>query len=406
MIYSGLLLHFLIGVTFGVTFILRESGHGGKITCGNIFSMKLVTVLGARPQFIKAAPVSSALQQHGGVQEVVIHTGQHFDTNMSNIFFSQLRISTPDHHLDIHGGSHGRMTGRMLEAIEEILLQESPDCVMVYGDTNSTLAGALAAAKLHIPVAHVEAGLRSNDRRMPEELNRILVDNLSDLLFCPTKAAVENLESEGVGLRPATVELVGDVMLDAVKMYSPQATPPADWPDLDRYVLATFHRAENTDDPQRLAGIVEGLNDVHRQVSPVVVPLHPRTRGAIDRFGLKANFMIIEPVGYLEMLWLMRNSQLVITDSGGLQKEAYMSGKACLTLRDSTEWRELIEIGANRLVPTEREAIVENTRSNIGGQVEASDSLYGGGKASIRIVTALLNRFARATPTPSIASAP
>lgn len=365
---------------------------------GSIASMKLVTVLGARPQFIKAAPVSAAIQRHGGVHEVVVHTGQHFDSNMSGIFFSQLGIRNPDYNLEIHGGSHGRMTGRMLEAVEEVLLREQPDCVLVYGDTNSTLAGALAAAKLHIPVAHVEAGLRSNDRRMPEELNRILVDNLSDLLFCPTEAAVENLEAEGVGLRPATVELVGDVMLDAVKLFSPQATPPGQWPNLDNFVLATFHRAENTEDPVRLGGIVEGLNEVNRNLSPVVVPLHPRTRDAIQRFGLNMEFITIDPVGYLEMLWLTRNCQLVITDSGGLQKEAYMAGKACLTLRDSTEWRELVEIGANRLVSTDRRAIVEYARSDLGKRIEVSDSLYGGGTAADRIVDTLARSF---DPTPS-----
>lgn len=365
--------------------------------------MKLVTVLGARPQFIKAAPVSRALQRRSEVHEVVIHTGQHFDANMSHVFFSQLGIRNPDHHLAIHGGSHGRMTGRMLEAIEEVLLEEAPDCVLVYGDTNSTLAGALAAAKLHIPVAHVEAGLRSNDRRMPEELNRILVDDLSDLLFCPTEAAVENLEAEGVRLRAAQVELVGDVMLDAVKLFSQQAAPPAEWPGLQGYVLATFHRAENTDDPQRLAEIVAGLNEVHRQVAPVVVPLHPRTRGAIERAGLAAQFTTIEPVGYLEMLWLMQNAGLVVTDSGGLQKEAYMVGKACLTLRDSTEWRELVEIGANRLVPAEAGAIVEHSRAELGRQVEPSDELYGGGKASERIVDSLLERFVGTAPVPSAA---
>lgn len=358
--------------------------------------MKLVTVLGARPQFIKAAPVSAAFQKHGGVHEVVVHTGQHFDSNMSAIFFSQLGLRDPDHHLDIHGGSHGRMTGRMLEAVEEVLQQERPDCVLVYGDTNSTLAGALAAAKLHIPVAHVEAGLRSNDRRMPEELNRILVDNLSELLFCPTQAAVDNLIAEGVRGRRAVVELAGDVMLDAVKQFSGKASPPSGWPDLETFVLATFHRAENTDDALRLEEIVEGLNEVHRKVAPVVVPLHPRTQGAIESANLEAQFTTIEPVGYLEMLWLLRNSQLVITDSGGLQKEAYMSGRACLTLRDSTEWPELLEMGANQLVPAERRTIVEHVHSEIGRTVEVSDTLYGGGEASERILATLLAHFAAA----------
>lgn len=355
--------------------------------------MKLVTVIGARPQFIKAAPVSRALQKSADVQEVVIHTGQHFDANMSSVFFDQLRIRTPDHQLAIHGGSHGAMTGRMLEAIEDVLLLEQPDCVLVYGDTNSTLAGALAAAKLHIPVAHVEAGLRSNDRRMPEEINRILVDDLSDLLFCPTEVAVHNLQAEGVGLRPAHLELVGDVMLDAVKLFSQDAVAPEGLRDLQGFALGTVHRAENTDDPHRLKEIITGLNTVHRDVAPVVVPLHPRTRGAIQRYALQVEFQTIAPVGYLEMLWLTMNSVFVLTDSGGLQKEAFMLGKPCLTLRDSTEWTELLDIGANRLVPADAEVIVRESQMASGRKVDASESLYGGGHASERIVASLTKRF-------------
>lgn len=361
--------------------------------------MKLVTVIGARPQFIKAAPVSRALKKSADVQEVVIHTGQHFDANMSSVFFDQLKIRTPDHQLAIHSGSHGAMTGRMLEAIEEVLLEEQPSCVMVYGDTNSTLAGALAAAKLHVPVAHVEAGLRSNDRRMPEEINRILVDDLSDLLFCPTEVAVRNLQAEGLGLRSAHVELVGDVMLDAVQLFSQDAVPPRGLEELQGFVLGTVHRAENTDDPQRLKEIITGLNKVHREVASVVVPLHPRTRGAIERYGLQAEFQTIEPVGYLEMLWLTKNSAFVITDSGGLQKEAYMLGRPCLTLRDSTEWTELLDIGANRLVPAEAGLILRESEMAAGRKVSASEALYGGGHASSRIVASLTAHFDGASKT-------
>lgn len=356
--------------------------------------MRLVTVLGARPQFIKAAPVSRALERHGGVTEVVVHTGQHFDANMSDVFFEQLGIREPDHRLDVHGGTHGRMTGRMLEAVEEVLLAEEPDGVLVYGDTNSTLAGALAAAKLHVPVAHVEAGLRSYDRRMPEEINRVLVDNLSDQLFCPTDTAVANLEREGFGLKPVSVELVGDVMYDAVMYFADRAVRPQGLAEAGSFVLATVHRAENTDNAGRLTAIVAGLNQVHTRLAPVVVPLHPRTAGVIARLGLRTEFDVIPPVGYLEMLWLTKNAELVVTDSGGLQKEAYMLGRACVTLRDSSEWRELVELGANVLVPADADAIAAACREHLGRRVQPDAALYGGGVAAERIASSLLRRLA------------
>lgn len=318
--------------------------------------MRVLSVVGARPQFIKAAMLSRALRARG-VKEVLVHTGQHYDDNMSRVFFDELEIPDPDYNLGIGSASHGAQTGRMLEAIEGVLLREKPDWVLVYGDTNSTLAGALAAAKLRVPVAHVEAGLRSHNRRMPEEVNRVLTDHASDLLFAPTPAAVANLTREGI---PAEyIELVGDVMYDAALFYAAKAERQSRV--LARfklgskgYILATVHRAENTDNPRRLAIIVEGLARVAAEF-PVVWPLHPRTRRALERFGLlekaHAGLHLIPPVGYLDMVMLEKNAALIATDSGGIQKEAFFHRVPCVTLREETEWVELLELGWNRLVP-------------------------------------------------------
>lgn len=305
-----------------------------------------------------AATVSLPLNNQPAVEEIIVHTGQHFDSNMSAVFFDQLGIPAPVHQLDIHGGSHGAMTGRMLTAIEELLLAEKPDRVLVYGDTNSTLAGALAAAKLHVPVAHVEAGLRSFDMRMPEEVNRILTDQVSDILFCPTNAAVANLEREGFRHRPVDISLVGDVMNDAALVFAPRAARSAGATHEGGFILATIHRAENTDDPTRLAAIVGALNQLHEHVAPVVLPLHPRTAKSLKAARLTLDVLLIDPVGYLEMLWLLQRTALVLTDSGGVQKEAYFFGKPCVTMRNQTEWVELVESGANLVVGTEREAAV------------------------------------------------
>ena len=349
--------------------------------------MTVLTVIGARPQFVKASVVSRALAQ-ASIPECIVHTGQHFDANMSDVFFDQLSIPRPDHLLDIHGGSHGAMTGRMLAAIEQVLLEQKPARMLVYGDTNSTLAGALAAAKLHIPVAHVEAGLRSFDRQMPEEINRILTDRLSDILFCPTDSAVANLKAEGVERDGAAVMQVGDVMQDAAMFFAQAATAPdGDLPD-DGFILVTCHRAENTDRPARLAGIVSALNRLS-STRPVVLPLHPRTRQAMAAQGLSFDFPTIEPVGYLQMLWLLQRAGLVMTDSGGLQKEAFFFGKPCLTLRDTTEWVELIEAGANRLVAADADAIVTAAADMASVTVRDDGDLYGGGQASARIAEAL-----------------
>ncbi|HCZ9577175.1 TPA: UDP-N-acetylglucosamine 2-epimerase (non-hydrolyzing) [Vibrio cholerae] len=351
---------------------------------------RILTIIGARPQFIKASVVSRAIQQTDGIEEIMLHTGQHFDANMSDIFFNQLNIPRPHIQLDIHGGSHGEMTGRMLAEIELALLTHKPDRVLVYGDTNSTLAGALAAAKLHIPVAHVEAGLRSFNMQMPEEINRILTDQVSDLLFCPTDIAVQNLNNEGFVNKPVQVLQVGDVMQDAAILFAKKAAAPAgNLPD--QFILATLHRAENTDNPQRLAAIVAGLNELHSSLSPVVLPLHPRTRKLIAEQGLELNVHLIDPVGYFEMVWLLDHCQLVLTDSGGVQKEAFFFGKACVTMRDQTEWVELIEAGANELVGADTAKIIEAATRNAGRRVQDTSNLYGGGEAAQRIVDVLLN---------------
>lgn len=352
----------------------------------------ILTIIGARPQFIKASVVSRAIQQTPGIEEIMLHTGQHFDANMSDIFFNQLGISKPDIQLDIHSGTHGAMTGRMLAEIEQALLKHKPDRVLVYGDTNSTLAGALAAAKLHIPVAHVEAGLRSFNMQMPEEINRILTDQISDILFCPTNSAVQNLHNEGFANKPVQVLQVGDVMQDAAVLFAEKAVAPRHAHLPEQFILATLHRAENTDNPERLASIVKALNQLHETLAPVVLPLHPRTRKLIAQQNLFLNVHAIEPVGYFEMVWLLNHTQLVLTDSGGVQKEAFFFGKACVTMRDQTEWVELIEAGANELAGADSSKIVDASTRHYGRRVEDTQKLYGGGQASQRIVDILLNK--------------
>ncbi|MGC9469405.1 MAG: non-hydrolyzing UDP-N-acetylglucosamine 2-epimerase [Anaerolineae bacterium] len=323
--------------------------------------MIILSIVGARPQFIKAAPVSRALRRVA--TEVLLHTGQHYDHEMSQQFFDELSIPEPDYNLGVGSGLHGWQTGHMLIQIEEVLAQETPDMVLVYGDTNSTLAGTLAAIKLHTPVAHVEAGLRSYNRRMPEEHNRVLTDHAADLLFCPTQTAVDNLEQEGVR---RGVYLTGDVMYDAVLYNAQLAQERADILDglslePGAYVLATVHRPRNTDSSDRLRAILAALEEISRDV-PVVLPLHPRTRKALDalRFTPGGRLRLLKPVGYLDMLTLEKHSRLILTDSGGVQKEAYFFGVPCLTLREETEWVETVEAGWNRLVGAEYEAIVQS----------------------------------------------
>lgn len=350
---------------------------------------RILTIIGARPQFIKASVVSRAIQQADDIEEIMLHTGQHFDANMSDIFFNQLGIPRPDIQLDIHGGNHGEMTGRMLGEIEQALLEHRPDRVLVYGDTNSTLAGALAAAKLHIPVAHVEAGLRSFNMQMPEEINRILTDQVSDLLFCPTATAVKNLNNEGFASKPVKVLQVGDVMQDAALLFAERAVAPTDNALPERFILATLHRAENTDNPERLASIVAALNHLHQTQAPVVLPLHPRTRKLVAEHGLELKVKLIDPVGYFEMVWLLDHAQLVLTDSGGVQKEAFFFGKACVTMRDQTEWTELVDEGVNVLVGANTIKIKQAAAQYFGKVVSDNENLYGGGQAAEKIVSFL-----------------
>lgn len=310
----------------------------------------LLSIVGARPQFIKAAPVSLAFREHGDLNEILVHTGQHFDPSMSDVFFEELGLSQPDHHLGISGGTHGAMTARMTLALEDLMLSIKPDAVVIYGDTNSTLAGAIVAAKQFVPIAHIEAGLRSFIP-IPEEVNRVVADRVSHWLFCPTEAAVENLAAEGIR---KGVHFVGDVMYDTTLMMSERATHRSKILAALKlrhggYALATIHRAENTDSRDALVGVVDYLSNFARE-TPVVLPLHPRTRQAADRFGVDlSRLQVIDPVGYLDMTALLNGCSCVLTDSGGLQKEAYFHRKPCITLRDATEWVETIECGWNRL---------------------------------------------------------
>ncbi|MDI6698943.1 MAG: UDP-N-acetyl glucosamine 2-epimerase [Candidatus Saccharicenans sp.] len=395
--------------------------------------MKLINIVGARPQFIKLAPILKGIDLHNKetdgdhIQEVLLHSGQHYDYEMSQVFFEELGLKAPDYHLGVGSGTHGYQTGEMLKRIEEVLLKEKPDVVMVYGDTNSTLAGALVATKLHIPLAHVEAGLRSFNRTMPEEINRVLADHVADLLFCPTETAVRNLKREGftnivndghllpldyVPLIPGDKALtthhvplvlnVGDVMYDAVLQYAELAETKSGILDrlgLERrgYALATIHRAENADDPGRLRGIFEGLATVARKGLTVVVPLHPRTRNALSFLSphpdpSPRNLLIVEPVSYLDMLLLEKNARVILTDSGGVQKEAFFFRVPCVTMREETEWAETVETGWNTLVGFDPNRIFQAALAvcSSASQRDSSSGLpFGDGKASERIVHAL-----------------
>ena len=359
-------------------------------------ALRIYSVIGARPQFVKAAVVSRALAQHTNVVERLVHTGQHYDPIMSDIFFTELGLAAPHVNLGIGSGLHGAQTGRMLEALESLFVAEKPDRVLIYGDTNSTLAAALAAAKLGIPVDHIEAGLRSFNRVMPEEVNRVVADALSDMLFAPTAAAVAHLRREGI---PETrIHRVGDVMYDATLLFGSRADATA----LARlgvtpktYVLATIHRAENTDDPDRLHTLFAALRRVAATV-PVVLPLHPRTRQRAAARGLldtlPAGFKVIEPVGYFDMLALERDARVIATDSGGVQKEAFFHHVPCVTLRTETEWVELVDSGWNRLAPPENAAAVAaaiHDAASLDLAMLAHPDSYGDGRAAERIASKL-----------------
>jgi UDP-GlcNAc3NAcA epimerase len=372
--------------------------------------MKLLSIVGARPQFVKAAVVSAAIERHNSrakdstrIEQKLIHTGQHYEHNLSGVFFDQLPLPTPDYHLGVGSGAHGAQTAAMLEGLEKVLLQEKPDMTVVYGDTNSTIAGALASAKMNIPVAHVEAGLRSFNRAMPEEMNRVATDHLSDLLLCPTDTAVKNLRREGI-LRG--VALTGDVMLDAVQSFQPLAARRAELlNDLDvrpgGYALVTIHRAENTDDLKRLESLLGMLTQLGK---PAVFPMHPRLRDRIAKQESGAlrqllegarELRVIEPVSYLDMLLLETNARMILTDSGGVQKEAYFVGVPCLTLRDETEWIETLQNHWNRVVGTSPKKILPLAQSlwaRNGANPKGEPNLrqFGGGRAADRTVRAIV----------------
>jgi UDP-GlcNAc3NAcA epimerase len=355
--------------------------------------MKIITIIGARPQFIKSSMVSKALELHNGVEEIIIHTGQHFDSNMSDVFFKELAIPSPKYNLEVHGLNHGAMTGMMMMKIEPILILEQPDLVIVYGDTNSTLAGAITAKKMHIPVAHIEAGLRSYNNNMPEELNRILVDRISNLLFCPTKQAETNLLNEGFEHFSCKIYNYGDVMKDAAIHFGKMGLIKSaiiKELNLNNFILATMHRAENIDNINHLTIIIETLNLINKS-TPVLVPLHPRTKQTIHKLGIQCEFFIIEPVGYIDMLALLQQAEMVITDSGGLQKEAYFFNKFCITMRNETEWIELIEMGFNTLAGCNTSKIMAAYNQFKLQKMDKRIELYGDGNAAKAIASAIVN---------------
>jgi len=352
--------------------------------------VKIVTIVGARPQFIKAAALSRVLRQRH--KEILIHTGQHYDYEMSQIFFDELDIAKPDVTLGVGSGRHGVQTGKMLAGIEDVLIAEKPDWVLVYGDTNSTLAGALAAGKLHLPVGHVEAGLRSFNRTMPEEINRVVADHISKKLFCPSQTAIENLAAEGI---KNGVHLVGDVMSDIMAVALERARKSSDilarlGISKQKYILATVHRAENTDNQNHLCSILSALDAIDE---PIIFPVHPRTENAIKDLGYvsRTNVCMIAPVGYIDMVRLEMDARLILTDSGGVQKEAYWLSVPCVTLRNETEWIETINSGWNLLVGTDKEKIINSIRSFIPPGVHPI--LYGDGKASLRCIDILENEL-------------
>jgi UDP-GlcNAc3NAcA epimerase len=353
--------------------------------------MKLLTIVGARPQFIKAAAVSRELAVHPGIIESVLHTGQHYDHNMSEVFFREMNIPEPSFNLNIKSSLQGEMTGRMIEGIEKIILEERPDTVLVYGDTNSTLAGAIAASKLFVKLVHVEAGLRSHNMHMPEEINRILTDRVSDLLCCPTDYAMKNLKAEGFDNYSATCVRTGDVMMDTALYYSRISAGKSDIMKKIKskdFILCTLHRAENTNDPQRFAEIIKALNQIHKKIS-IVMPLHPRTKKTIEALGLKLDVDVVEPQGYFDMLELLKHCRIVMTDSGGLQKEAYFFRKPCVTVRNETEWKELIDLGCNKLSQADETSIVSAVDEMLQYDFNVASDLYGNGNASAEIVRAI-----------------
>lgn len=357
--------------------------------------IKILTIIGARPQFVKAAALSREFKKYSQIEEIIVHTGQHFDENMSEVFFKEMEIPKPKYNLAINSVGHGAMTGRMLEEIEKIIINEKPELVLVYGDTNSTISGALAAKKLHVKVAHVEAGLRSFNMEMPEEVNRILTDRISDTLYCPTQTAVDNLKKEGYDNIDVRIVRCGDVMQDAANFYalsSQDKSTILKSLDLSKFILCTLHRAENTDNLVRLRSIITAINEISKTI-PVVLPLHPRTKKIIETNGLTLNAKVIAPVGYFDMIELLKNCSLVMTDSGGLQKEAYFFKKNCVTMRDQTEWVELVENQVNVLVGADESKIVEAVNKMLDTKSNFTIDLYGNGEATRRIAKDIIDTF-------------
>ena len=410
---------------------LFHRGQKVRPKCAKLFipmskkEIKIVTIIGARPQFIKAATVSRAIEKHNiekkdpEIKEIIVHTGQHYDLNMSQVFFDQLEIPNPQYNLEVGSGSHGQMTGKMLARIESVLQQENPDWVLVYGDTNSTLAGALAAVKLHIPVVHVEAGLRSFNRRMPEEINRVVTDHISTLLFCPTETAVNNLKREGfknilnptnfypvkseshlTGANNPIILNVGDVMYDVFLVFKSQALKQSKiLSDLgllaESYCLATVHRQENTDDPSRLYNIFSAFEELACKECPFIIPLHPRTRENIKNLKLNVvknpHVHLIQPINYVDMVALEMNAKIILTDSGGMQKEAFFARVPCITLRDETEWIETVETGWNYLAGTDTQSIIKTFNTATNSEFSVPPNLFGDGNAGKLILQHLIS---------------
>lgn len=355
--------------------------------------MKILTVLGARPQFVKSGNISREIEKHNNIQEIIVHTGQHYDQNMNDIFFNEMKLTKPNYFLNIKAKNHGEMTAQMMEKLEPIIMNEQPDWVLVYGDTNSTLAGALVASKLNIKLVHIEAGLRSYNMNMPEEINRILTDRISNILCCPTQNAVKNLQKEGFDKFNCQIINSGDVMFDGIQFYKQFMKKPNIKLD-KKFLLCTIHRAENTNENENLINIFKALNEIAQDVQ-IILPLHPRTKNIISKLNIKNhNINIIEPVGYFEMLWLLENSNMVITDSGGLQKEAYFFQKYCIILREETEWIELVDGGYNIIAGANNDKIIETyklfKKKNLSKDIFNSSYFYGDGKASKKIINTLI----------------
>ena len=351
--------------------------------------MKIVTIIGARPQFIKASILSLEFSKDQSIEEIIIHTGQHFDHNMSQIFFEEMMIPAPKYNLGIQNLSHGAMTGRQLEKVEEILLKEKPDYIIVYGDTNSTLAGALAAVKIHIPIIHVESGLRSFNRKMPEEINRLLTDHISSILFVPSEVSLNNLIREGIDRKK--IFNVGDIMFDSTLYFSKKADHASKILDQlgiqkRNYILTTIHRPENTDSPTRLKNIFDALSSLDTQV---IIPIHPRTKGKLAEYkcNIRKNIKLIDPVGFFDMIILEKNASKIATDSGGIQKEAFFHGVPCITIREQTEWVELLDIGVNILTGSN----IDNLKKALNSDLKPFEpnNIYGSGNTANKIIKIL-----------------